>query len=183
MDMTATETTSTSIPTVSGTANLATTALPGSVGALVTLHAICLGGSFVVLFPLGVGLLRFFNSFRLHWMLQAIATVICIIGLAAAVALSILDVEYSSFTAAHQIIGFLVIVVLMLQLVLGYAHHATYKRVGGRTWATYMHLWTGRTVVVIGMINTALYVTLDLILVSEHLLQARWRDLYASGFH
>jgi hypothetical protein len=155
--MTATGTTSASIPTLSGTANLNVTALPGSVGALILLHAICLGGSFVILLPLGVTLLRFFNSFRFHWMLQVIATGICIIGLALAVALSVLDVEYSSFTAVHQIVGILVVFVLVLQLVLGYIHHTNFKRVGGRTWASYAHVWTGRTVIVVGMVDTVLY--------------------------
>lgn len=156
--MTGTETTSTSVPTLSGTANLSTTALPGSVAALVILHAICLGGSFVILFPLGVSLLRFFNSSRLHWIVQVVATLICIIGLAVAVALSIMDIEYNSFTAVHQIIGILVVAVLVLQVVLGYMHHTKFKRLGGRTWVSFTHLWTGRMVIVIGMVNTVLYV-------------------------
>jgi protein-S-isoprenylcysteine O-methyltransferase Ste14 len=157
--MTATQTDSTSVPSVLGTADLNTTALPGSVAALVILHAICLGGSFVILFPLGVSLLRFFNSFRLHWILQVIATLICIIGLAVAVALSVMDVEYNSFTAVHQIIGILVVAVLVLQVVLGYMHHKKFKKVGGRTWVSYAHLWTGRAVVIVGMVNAVLYVT------------------------
>jgi predicted ferric reductase len=149
MDMSATQTHSTSIPSVSGTANLNTTVLPGSVAALVLLHAICLGGSFIILFPLGTSLLRFFNSFGLHWMLQIIATVICIIGLAVAVVLSVMGVEYDSFNIAHQVIGILVVAVLFFQIVLGHI---------GRTWASYAHLWTGRIAILAGMVNTVLYV-------------------------
>jgi Eukaryotic cytochrome b561 len=158
MDMSATQTNSTSIPSISGTANLNTTALPGSVAALVLLHAICLGGSFIILFPLGVGLLRFFDSFRLHWMLQIIATVACIIGLAVAVVLSVMDVEYDSFNTAHQVVGILVVAALFFQAALGYIHHKNFKKVGGRTWASYAHLWTGRIVILAGMVNTVLYV-------------------------
>jgi hypothetical protein len=158
VDMIATQTNSTSIPSVSGTANINTTALPGSVAALVVLHAILLGGSFIILFPLGVSFLRFFNSFTLHWVLQVITAVICIVGLAVAVALSVIDLEYNSFTATHQIIGMLVVAAVVLQVVLGYLHHKNFK-VSGRTWASYAHLWTGRTVIIVGMINTVLYAT------------------------
>lgn len=156
--MIATQTNSTSIPSVSGTANTNTTALPGSAAVLVVLHAILLGGSFILLFPLGVSFLRFFNSFTLHWMLQAITAIICIVGLAVAVALSVIDLEYNSFTATHQIIGMLAVAAVVFQVVLGYLHHKNFK-VGGRTWASYTHLWTGRTVIIVGMINTVLYAT------------------------
>lgn len=156
--MIATQTNSTSIPSVSGTANINTTGLPGSVAALEVLHAILLGGSFIFLFPLGVGFLRFFNSFTLHWALQVIAATICIVGLAVAVALSVIDLEYSSFTATHQIIGMLVVAVVVFQVMLGYLHHKNFK-VRGRTWASYAHLWTGRTIIIVGMINTVLYAT------------------------
>jgi hypothetical protein len=156
--MIATQTNSTSIPSVSGTANTNTTALPGSVAVLVVLHAILLGGSFILLFPLGVSFLRFFNSFTLHWMLQATTAIICIVGLAVAVALSVIDLEYNSFTATHQIIGMLVVAAVVFQVVLGYLHHKNFK-VGGRTWASYAHLWTGRTVIMVGMINMVLYAT------------------------
>ena len=158
IDMTATQTNSTSIPYVSGTANLNATDLPGSVAALVILHAICLSGSFLILFPLGVSLLRFFNSFRFHWILQIIATVVCIIGLVVAIAFSVMDFEYNSFSAAHQIIGILVVVALIFQAVLGFMHHKNFKRVGGRTWMSYAHLWTGRAVIIVGMVNAVLYV-------------------------
>lgn len=116
-------------------------------------------------------------------MLQVIATIICIIGLAVAIALSVLDVEYSSFTAVHQIVGILVVAVLIIQLVLGYSHHTIFKKVGGRTWVTYMHLWTGRAVIVIGMIDTVLYVTLTLILVTEHHHEVLGQELHHLKSH
>jgi hypothetical protein len=178
VDMTATGTTSTSVPTISGTTNLSTTPLPGSVGALVLLHAICLGGSFVILFPLGVSLLRFFNSVRLHWMLQIIATGICFIGLAVAVALSVMDVEYNSFTAVHQIVGILVVIVLVLQLVLGYVHHTNFKRAGGRTWASNAHIWIGRTMIVVGMVNTVLYAICPSLISSDYHSPSYTREAY-----
>lgn len=118
---------------------------------------ICLSDSFIILFPLGVSLLRFLDSFRLHWMLQTIATVICIIGLAVAVVLSVIDIECDSFNTAYQVIGILVVAALFFQAILRYIHHKNFKEVCGRTWTSYAHLWTGRIVILAGMVNTVLY--------------------------
>jgi hypothetical protein len=47
---------------------------------------------------------------------------------------------------------------LILQVILGYMHHTNFKRVGGRTWVSFTHMWTGRMVIIVGMVNTVLYV-------------------------
>jgi hypothetical protein len=53
------QTTSSTVPQISGTINIGATPLPGSVAVFVIIHAICLGGAFVLVFPLGVVILRF----------------------------------------------------------------------------------------------------------------------------
>ncbi len=158
MDMTSTRSTSTDIPTISGNKNTNVVALPGSVQTLIIIHAICLGGSFIFLFPLGVIALRWFNWFRVHWMLQIITMTICILGLVVACALSVMDLEYTSFDETHQVIGIVAVVVLVVQALFGYVHHQRYKKLGLRTLVSYLHLWTGRSVILLGMVNTALYV-------------------------
>ena len=42
-------------------------------------------------------------------MLQVITTMICIVSLGVAVILSVIGIEYNSFTATQQIIGMLVV--------------------------------------------------------------------------
>jgi hypothetical protein len=143
-------------PAVSGTSNVNTEALPGSVAILVLIHAICLGGAFILLFPLGIAMLRWFNSVRIHWMLQAFAAIVCVVGLTLAIEFSIMDPEYKGLDEGHQIIGILVVAALFLQAALGYVHHANYKKLGRRTWASHAHLWTGRVVIIVGMLNAIL---------------------------
>ena len=156
--MTAIRSDSTAIPSIYGKSNTNLKPLPGSVSTLVIIHAICLAGSFLLLFPLGVVALRWFGWFRSHWMLQILATLLCVIGLIVAIALSTMDPEYASIDESHQIIGIVAVAALIFQAVLGYLHHRNYKISGGRTWFSYSHLWVGRMVIVLGMVNAVLYV-------------------------
>ena len=154
--MTKTEANSTAIPTISGTADMNVKPLPSSVPILIIIHAICLGGSFILLFPLGIVLLRWFNKVKFHWMMQIFATTACIFGLIFAIAFSAMDPEYNTFNQGHQIIGIVAVVALVVQAALGYQHHQGYKKYGQRTFVTHSHLWLGRVAIVLGMVNAVL---------------------------
>ena len=143
-------------PVISGTSDINTKPLPGSVAILVIIHAICLGGAFVFIFPLGVIVLRWFGSVKLHWMLQIFATFICVIGLVVAIVLTVMDPEYKGLDEGHQIIGIVAVAALFLQGALGYVHHRKYTKLGRRTWFSHAHLWTGRILIIIGMLNAVL---------------------------
>lgn len=56
----------------------------------------------------------------------------------------------------HSIIGIAVVGSLLLQPISGLTHHLLYKRVGGPNAATYPHVWWGRAVVTLGIINGGL---------------------------
>jgi hypothetical protein len=43
---------------------------------------------------------------------------------------------------------------------LGYIHHKAFKRTGGRTWSSYLHLFIGRIAIPLGIINAILGVKL-----------------------
>lgn len=156
VNMTATRSNSTATPSISGKADTSVTPLPGSVPALIIIHAVCLAGSFLLLFPLGVVALRWFKWVRVHWMLQIFATLICVLGLIIAITFSAMDPEYDTFDQGHQIIGILAVVALIIQALLGYQHHRNYKKTGQRTAVSHSHIWTGRTVIVLGMVNAVL---------------------------
>ena len=89
-------------------------------------------------------------------MLQVLATLICLLGLVIAIAFSAMDPEYNAFGEGHQVIGIIVVVALIVQTVTGYKHHQDYKKIGRRTWISYSHLWIGRMVIVLGMVNAVL---------------------------
>ena len=61
--------TAASVPSVTGTSNINTTAQPGYINDLVVLHAILLGVAFVITFPLGAVSLRVLRSFNIHWII------------------------------------------------------------------------------------------------------------------
>ncbi|CAD6583608.1 MAG: hypothetical protein ASARMPREDX12_001319 [Alectoria sarmentosa] len=157
VDMTAAQSDSaTTAPNISGTSSTNTKALSSSFSALVVVHAIALAGSFLLLFPFGVILLRWFGSFKFHWMLQVAASAICLIGFFCAIALSVIDPQFKSFNQAHQILGIIAVAMLLPQVYLGYSHHRNYKKLGQRTAISHLHFWAGRLVVVLGMVNAVL---------------------------
>ena len=89
-------------------------------------------------------------------MLQIFATMVCVLGLVIAITFSAMDAEYNSFNHGHQIIGIFVVLALFVQAFLGYQHHRNYRKTGHRTMVSHSHLWAGRMVIVIGMVNAIL---------------------------
>jgi hypothetical protein len=146
------------LPTILGTASIHAKGQPSYYNALVYIHAILLGVVFVLVFPIGVIGLRLNRSFavKLHWLLQTLATITAYIGLAIAITLSIVGIEYSDFTQGHQILGLIVVGLLALQILLGTVHHGIYKKLGRRSISSYLHMGLGRVVIYAGMINAIL---------------------------
>lgn len=59
-------------------------------------------------------------------------------------------------TEAHPIIGLVLLALLLAQPVGGFLHHSNYKRTGGRTAISHGHIWGGRALIVLGIINGGL---------------------------
>jgi hypothetical protein len=157
-DMTKAQQSSNQAPTVSGTSNIAVKAQSGSYQTLVIVHAILLGAAFVIVFPLGVMALRtrWKLAFTLHYVTQSLTTTAAIVGLALAIALSIVGVEYDNFDEVHQIFGFCILGLLVLQALGGIVHHRLYKKLSRRTLVSHGHIWLGRAVIYGGMVNAIL---------------------------
>jgi hypothetical protein len=56
----------------------------------------------------------------------------------------------------HPVIGIIVFVMVLVQPVFGRLHHNGYKATGGRTGWSYAHLWLGRLLITLGVINGGL---------------------------
>jgi hypothetical protein len=127
--------------------------LPNIHGGLATL-------AFVVLFPLGGILIRLAN-FRggiwIHVIVQIIAWIFAIGAIASGIRLA---TTLKLFVNAHPIIGILLAVLLIGQPIYGFIHHRTFKKLGHRTAISYVHLWFGRTLIFVGMINGGLGILL-----------------------
>jgi len=61
----------------------------------------------------------------------------------------------------HPIIGLVVVCGLFFQPFLGIGHHVLYKRQGGPNALTYPHIWWGRILITLGIINGYLGIQLS----------------------
>jgi hypothetical protein len=59
-------------------------------------------------------------------------------------------------TNAHPIIGIVLFILLLIQPFLGYMHHAAFKRTQTRTAWSHGHIWLGRIIITLGIINGGL---------------------------
>jgi hypothetical protein len=56
----------------------------------------------------------------------------------------------------HPIIGLVVLAALFLQPFIGLIHHSRYKKLGRRQIWSYLHMWNGRLMIPLGIINGGL---------------------------
>lgn len=125
-------------------------------GKVLIAHGVLASLAYVILFPSGAIAIRIF-SFRnllwLHagWMVAAYMIVLASLGMGVWMAYS-----YHALDTAHSVIGIIVAGCLLLQPISGLTHHILYKRHGRRNVATYPHVWWGRAVISLGIINGGL---------------------------
>ena len=119
-------------------------------------HAIMASFAFLVLFPTGAIVIRVSESRRLvrvHATIQIVAYTI----LFAAMGLGIhMGITGQLFHNKHPYVGMAIMIILFSQAVDGLLHHAQFKKYQRRTFLTYLHMWTGRVVIVLGMIQGGL---------------------------
>ncbi|KAI6716341.1 hypothetical protein B2J93_6475 [Marssonina coronariae] len=124
--------------------------------AILMAHAILGPIAFVIFYPLGAVGIRLF-SFRglifLHagWMVFTYTLVLGSMGLGVWTA-----VKSQQLSASHSIIGLVVVGSVLLQPLTGLAHHLLYKGSGRPNAATYLHVWWGRAIITLGIINGGL---------------------------
>jgi hypothetical protein len=119
-------------------------------------HAVVAAVAFVLFFPMGamiIRLLSFKGVVWLHagWMITTYVIVLGAMGMGVWIA-----VMTQQLDTYHSIIGLIVVGALLLQPVSGITHHLLYKKTGGANVATYPHIWWGRAIVTLGIINGGL---------------------------
>ncbi|KAK0638982.1 hypothetical protein B0T16DRAFT_394790 [Cercophora newfieldiana] len=114
-------------------------------------HGFLMGVSFLVLFPLGVILMRTpsGNPFKRHWVVQAVATGMTWLG----AVLGAVVMGGRMPHTFHQWIGAVVSLTLGAQILMGWRHHMVFLRVRHRTWISHAHIWVGRAVLGAGWVN------------------------------
>merc|ERR1711977_310171 len=112
--------------------------------------------AFVLFYPLGaigIRILSFKSLVYMHagWMMFTYLIVLASMGMGVWMA-----VLRGQMGEAHSIIGLVVVGGLLIQPVTGLTHHLLYKRVGRPNAATYPHIWWGRAIITLGIINGGL---------------------------
>ncbi|KAF2091532.1 iron reductase domain protein, partial [Saccharata proteae CBS 121410] len=123
---------------------------------MIIAHGVLASLAFVIFFPAGAISIRLFSFPGLIWFhaaMQAFAYVVYIaafgIGVYLATTFEMID-EY------HPIIGIVLFVLLFFQPFLGLLHHVLFKKHSMRTFWSYAHIWLGRILITLGIINGGL---------------------------
>lgn len=119
-------------------------------------HAVLSSVAFVALFPIGSIMIRL-SSYRHAWLLHGLFQLFAYAVYIAGMGLRIyMASNLRMLSEAHAKIGIALFVALFVQPILGFVHHAMFKKVGRRTFWSYGHLWLGRSIVTLGIINGGL---------------------------
>ncbi|RYO74351.1 hypothetical protein DL764_010876 [Monosporascus ibericus] len=131
------------------------------------IHGILAAIAFVGLFPLGSIFMRVIPG-RFAWIVHAITQTVAYMVFIGAAVLGLYLVNTiqippngaslleTSGVNVHPIVGIVILALLFFQPIFGLLHHANFKRLGRRTSWSHLHLWNGRAMVTLGIVNGGL---------------------------
>lgn len=118
-----------------------------------TMHAVAMILGIVLLMPLGVVMLRLGWWVRWHALNQTIAMVMVLMGFGVGIATSLRYQRSRNFDSYHQILGFFIIIFILVQFSLGFLHHRQFRQTQLPTRFGKIHLWFGRFIILLGIMN------------------------------
>ncbi|KAF2429344.1 hypothetical protein EJ08DRAFT_573466, partial [Tothia fuscella] len=124
-------------------------------------HGVVSALAFVVFFPVGAIAIRIIPgrfALFIHALFQLFGLLLYTIGFGMGIWL-IREIRFGSFNLInnkHPIIGIVVFAFLLFQPILGVLHHLGFKKHGRRTIISQLHIWIGRLVVTVGIVNGGL---------------------------
>ncbi|KAF2024326.1 hypothetical protein EK21DRAFT_104741 [Setomelanomma holmii] len=121
-------------------------------------HGVLAALAFVLFFPVGSILIRL-GSFRGVWLVHGIFQLFAYIVYIVAFGLGVWMVNnlpVNLLDTYHPIIGIVVLVLLFFQPILGFVHHVKFRKHKRRTVWSHGHIWLGRIVITLGIINGGL---------------------------
>lgn len=125
---------------------------------VVMAHGAIAALAFVILFPIGSILIRvasFPGLWWIHGAFQFLSYLLFVAAFGAGVWL-VNNAPISLIDNYHPVIGLVLFCLLFFQPILGWMHHVQFKKYKRRTTWSYLHLWLGRTLIPLGMINGGL---------------------------
>ncbi|KAI8629405.1 iron reductase domain protein [Xylariaceae sp. FL1651] len=132
-------------------------AVPASIREIPTIqkaHGILMSIVMVILYPLGSILMPLFGN----WVLHAVWQSVSFLAMWAAFGLGIILSQRTgyNFTENHTLLGTVVVTLFGVQPIGGYIHHAYYLKHQKRGIVSYSHIWYGRTLMILGIVNGGL---------------------------
>lgn len=121
-------------------------------------HAVLACLAFVIFFPVGSILIRL-GKFRGVWLVHGLFQLFAYLVYIAAFGIGVWmvnNIPVDLLSNYHPIIGIIVLVMLFFQPILGLVHHLKFKKYSRRTVWSHAHLWIGRIVITLGIINGGL---------------------------
>jgi hypothetical protein len=142
-------------------------------GSVLLAHGVGMTIAFVVLYPLGAILMPLLGKWLVHavWQIVALLLMWAAFGLGVVYARDHGYVSWISyyiprpstdnlfpqlFKQSHTILGTVVVALITIQPLTGLVHHNYYKKNGGRNAVSHSHIWFGRVVLALGIINGGL---------------------------
>ncbi|KAK7745437.1 hypothetical protein SLS53_002935 [Cytospora paraplurivora] len=109
-------------------------------------HGLCMAIAFAILYPLGAALMPLFNKWYIHGGVQVVTWFL----MWAAFGLGVVGAQQ------RDLLGTVVVTLLAIQPALGYLHHIHYLKNGSRGIISHGHIWWGRVLMILGVINGGL---------------------------
>ncbi|KAF9879927.1 integral membrane protein [Colletotrichum karsti] len=126
----------------------------GGKSAILLAHGVIMSIVFIALYPLGAILMPLVGKWMAHALWQSVAFALMWVGFGTGYAYA-RDNGYL-FAQTHTLLGTVVVALLAIQPFLGYAHHAYYKKFQTRGAISHVHIWYGRALMILGIINGGL---------------------------
>ncbi|KAF8427895.1 hypothetical protein EV426DRAFT_529278, partial [Tirmania nivea] len=124
-------------------------------------HGIIMAVSWLFLLPLGATFIRFLAQtfprpvpLYMHAGIQLLTFILAIVGFSLGIYTS--EQNGTHWTADHQKLGVAIMVLFFLQAPMGYIHHVNYVATGKRQLWSHAHIWNGRLVMLLGIVNGGL---------------------------
>ncbi|KAH6619248.1 putative carbohydrate binding protein, partial [Chaetomium sp. MPI-SDFR-AT-0129] len=117
-------------------------------------HGAIMGLVFVLLYPLGSIVMPLLGRWWLHAAFQTVA--FCLMWAGFALGYVTADKFGFLWTQPHAIFGTVVVALLGLQPFLGFVHHQQFIKTRRRGAVSYIHIWWGRLLMALGVINGGL---------------------------
>lgn len=117
-------------------------------------HSVIMTATFAALYPLGSMLMPLTGSWVAHAIWQAVAFIMMWVGFG--LGIRVAQDRNMLFNNAHTKLGTSVVVLLLIQPILGVMHHKYFLKYRERGAISYAHIWWGRILLILAVVNGGL---------------------------